>query len=185
MTKPLKRRYAVTAVFAALTSIAIECSAQAIAAQPPTAGSAPVTVVNTPLPVQGTVTVQGTVSVTAGEPVNARNTVTGTTNQTDNFVYTIPAGKRLIIDYVSARATVQAGESVSGIFISFPVVHFFVVVSQGPDIGGENVFTAAQSLRVVLGPFAEPTPIRMRMEKNVGGTTSIFAATLAGQLVEP
>lgn len=152
-------------------------SSSAFAQGPP--GGLRVNVVNTPL------TVQGIVSVAAGDPVNARDTASGTSNQTDAFPYTIPAGKVLIIEYLSASAQVPAGETVWSMFISFPVVHYFVVASQGPTLGGRSVFTAAQSLRIALGPFATATVIRVRMEKNVGGTPSTFDVTLAGQLLDP
>jgi hypothetical protein len=125
------------------------------------------------------------VSSNAPEPINASNGLTSQSNQVDNPVFTIPAGKRLVVDYVSARGLVPAGESVSSMFINLPVVHFFVVATQGSDISGKSVFTAAQSLRVTIGPFPVPRDVVVRMERNAFGTDASLAVTLAGELVNP
>lgn len=90
-----------------------------------------------------------------------------------------------MVDYVSARGVVPSGESVSGIFINLPVVHFFMVLAQGADISGQSVFTAAQDLRIALGPFAGPNDVVVRMERNAFGTSANLAVTLAGTLVTP
>jgi len=125
------------------------------------------------------------VSPNVPEPINAFNEVTSQGNQVDNRVFTIPAGKRLVVDYVSAKGLVPAGESVSSIFINLPIVHFLVVATQGGDIFGKSVFTAAQSLRVTIGPFAVPRDVVVRMERNMSGTDASLAVTLAGELVSP
>jgi hypothetical protein len=119
------------------------------------------------------------------EPVNAFNAVTSQSNQIDNHVFTIPPDSRLVVDYVSARGVVPPGESVSGIFINVPVVHFFMVLAQGADIFGKSVFTTAQDLRIELGPFADPRNVVVRMERTAFGTSANFAVTLAGTLVNP
>ena len=124
-------------------------------------------------------------SPNAPEPINASHAVTSQTSQVDNPVFTIPAGKRLVVDYVSARGLVPAGESVSSISINLPVVHFFVVATQGSDQFGKSVFTAAQSLRVTIGPFPVARDVVVRMERNTSGTDAIFAVSLAGELVHP
>jgi DNA-binding transcriptional regulator of glucitol operon len=125
---------------------------------------------------------------TAAPPtqVNAFNQVSNNlSNQVDNHVFTIPAGKRLAIDYFSAKGTVPAGDSVSGIHINNPVVHFFVVTAQGTDISGKSVFAAAQSFHTTIGPFSVPTDVVVRMERNRfgPGTEAALAVTLAGQLL--
>ena len=121
----------------------------------------------------------------AAEPVNAFNQVISQSNQVDNHVFTIPPGKRLVVDYVSARGVVPSGESVSGIFINLPVVHFFMVLAQGADISGKSVFTAAQDLRIALGPFAGRSNVMVRMERTAFGTPANLEVTLAGTLVDP
>src|SRR5262245_14875824 len=76
-------------------------------------------------------------SPNAPEPINVSNAVVSQSNQIDTPVFTIPAGKRLVVDYVSARASVPAGESVLSIHLNLPVLHFFVVGStQGTDPNG-------------------------------------------------
>jgi hypothetical protein len=124
-------------------------------------------------------------SPNAPEPINASNAVTSQTSQVDNPVFTIPAGKRLVVDYVSARGLVPAGESVSSVSINLPVLHFFVVATQGSDLFGKSVFTAVQSLRVTIGPFPVPRDVVVRMERNAFGTDASLAVTLAGELVNP
>jgi hypothetical protein len=69
-------------------------------------------------------------------------------------------------------------------FINTPIVHFFVVATQGNDFtSGKRVFTTAQSLRTTIGPFVAPTDVVVRMERNTVGTDARLAVTLAGELV--
>ena len=124
-------------------------------------------------------------SPNAPEPINVSKAVTSLASQVDNPVFTIPAGKRLVVDYVSARGLVPAGESVWSISINLPVGHFFVVATQGSDLFGKSVFTAAQSLRVTIGPFPVQRDVVVRMERNAFGTEAILTVTLAGKLVTP
>ena len=125
------------------------------------------------------------VSPNEPEPINVFNAVTSQTSQVDNPVFTIPAGKRLVVNYVSAKGVVPAGESVSSILINLPIVHFFVVATQGADQFGRSVFTAAQSLRATIGPFPVQRDVVVRMERNASGTDASLAVTLAGELVNP
>jgi hypothetical protein len=125
------------------------------------------------------------VSPNEPEPINVSNAVTSQTSQVDTQVFTIPAGKRLVVNYVSARGLVPAGESVSSISINLPIVHFFVVATQGSDFFGKSVFTAAQSLRATIGPFPVQRDVVVRMERNASGTDASLAVTLAGELVNP
>jgi hypothetical protein len=135
-----------------------------------------VRVTNTPLPVT---------AVIAGAPVNAVSRVSSLTNQVDNTVFTIPVGKRLVIEYVSARATVPSGQTVSAIHLNIPIVHFFVVAAQGTELNGDSVFAAAQSLRITIGPFGAAMGVVVRAERNAfGTTTAILEVTLAGQLID-
>ena len=125
---------------------------------------------------------------TAAPPtqVNAFNEVfNNLSNQVDNHVFTIPAGKRLAIDYLSSKGTVPAGDSVSGVQINNPVVHFFPVVAQGSDISGKSVFVAAQGFHTTIGPFPVPRDVVVRMERKMfgAGTEAALAVTLAGQLL--
>jgi hypothetical protein len=125
---------------------------------------------------------------TAAPPtqVNAFNEVfDNLSNQVDNHVFTIPAGKRLAIDYLSAKGMVPTGDSVSGVQINGPIVHFLPVVPQGLDISGKSVFVAAQGFHTTIGPFPVPTDVVVRMERKMfgAGTEAALAVTLAGQLL--
>lgn len=103
----------------------------AIASGSDAAPSQPVNVTNTPLPVRVT-SLPLAVTIVPGKSVNAFNQVSDVSNQISNHVFTIPAGTRLLIEYVSAKGTVPYGDSVFAIHINNPVV-FFVVVAQGTD----------------------------------------------------
>jgi hypothetical protein len=115
-----------------------------------------------------------------GEPVNVLASTSSMSNQIDVAVFTVPVGKRLIIEYLSLSAEVPAGQRVTGFLINLPVVHFFVVFPQGRNITGSDVFTAAQALRVVIEPGQT---IRVRAERDAFGTNARLAVTLAGTLV--
>jgi hypothetical protein len=115
-----------------------------------------------------------------GEPVNAFVVTVSLANQIDVDVFTVPVGKRLIIDYLSLSAEVPAGQRVTGFLINLPVVHFFVVFPQGRNISGRDVFTTAQALRVVIEPGKT---VRVRAERNASGTNALLWVALAGTLV--
>ncbi len=126
-------------------------------------------------------------SITPGESVNAFQQVSDNlSNQVDNHVFTIPAHKSLVIDYLSAKGTVPVADSVSGIQINNPVVHFLVVNAQGTDISGKSVFAAAQTLHTTIGPFTVPTDVVVRMERRMfgPGTEATLGVSLAGQLLK-
>jgi hypothetical protein len=123
----------------------------------------------------------------AAQPVsvNVFSQVRSSSNQVDNTVFTIPVGKRLVIEYVSARATVPSGQTVSAIHLNIPIVHFFVVAAQGTTLSGDEVFTAAQSLRTTVGPFRTPMDVVVRAERNAfESPPAILDVTLAGQLID-
>src|SRR5262245_18383652 len=124
------------------------------------------------------------VSPNAPEPINVSNAVASQSNQVDTPVFTIPAGKRLVVDYVSARALEPAGESV---LILQPPAHTLLRRGFDPraDLQGRSVFTAAQSLRAAIGPFPVQRDVVVRMERSAFGTPAILAMTLAGELVNP
>lgn len=151
-----------------------------------TGGCSSVQVTNTPLPVQVTNTPLPVV-VLGGQPVNVFNTVSSEGNQVDNHVFTIPAGKRFVIEYVSARGVVPAADSVFGLQINIPVVHAFAVAAQGTNASGSRVFTAAQSLHTTVGPFPGATNVVVRMERSMfgAGNGATLLVTLAGQLLDP
>ena len=74
-------------------------------AAPPTQS---VQVTNIPLPVK-VANPPLAVTVISGEQVNAFHEVSDLSNQVNNPVFTIPTGKRLVIEYLSAKGTVPAG----------------------------------------------------------------------------
>ncbi len=113
------------------------------------------------------------------EEVNILAETFDQTNQVDLQVFTVPAGKQLIIEYVSLRARVPAGETVNSALLNLPHVHFFVVAAQG-TIGNQSFFTAAQNTRIVIGAGQR---VVFRAERSNHGTTALVSATIAGRLV--
>ena len=115
-----------------------------------------------------------------GEPVNVFVWTNSTSNQINVDVFTVPLGKRLIIEYLSLSAEVPAGQRVTRFLINLPVVHLFVVFPQGRNLFDRDVFTAAQALRVVIEPGQT---IQVRAERNAYSTQAWLLVTLAGMLV--
>jgi hypothetical protein len=115
------------------------------------------------------------------EPVNLLATTSSTSNQMNVAVFAVPAGRQLIIDYVSIRAQVPYGETVNSAFMNLPNVHYFVVSGQGTDLGNRSVFAAASSTRIVVG---SGKTIVFRVERDGVGTTGFLSAAIAGRLVK-
>lgn len=114
------------------------------------------------------------------EPVNVFVSTSTQSNQMDITAFTVPTGKRLIIEYISLRARVPAGQTVTEFFMNRPHVHFFVVSKQGTDISGRDVFTAAQDARIIL---KAGDTIVFRAQRNAFGNTAFLDAAFAGKMV--
>jgi hypothetical protein len=114
------------------------------------------------------------------ESISVWADVFATGNMMDVAVYTVPAGKQLIIDNVSMHADVPAGELVIGASINLPAPHIFVVTSQGTsDL--RSYFAAAQSTRIVVG--ANET-IVFRVRRSNHGTGGYAFVAIAGRLLK-
>jgi hypothetical protein len=76
---------------------------------------------------------------------------------TPTAVFTVPAKKRLVIEFFSAEAVVAPGETVGRFFLStqnpasgnVDFAHFIGPSSHGPSLGQE-VFVASQALRMYV-----------------------------------
>lgn len=76
-------------------------------------------------------------------------------------VFTVPAGQRLIVDFVSAEAIVPRGQMVNGVFVCVQAnanlsrfCHVIGATSHGPS-GGLDVFIAAQQMELFVDPGQE------------------------------
>ena len=144
------------------------------------AGSAPVTVVNTPLPITGT--------LVPSQPfaVGGSGVTQDTLFAVDDF--TVPAGKRLIVEMVAIQARVPAGDLAScGVTASAatggdPTSYRFVTTPQGPVDGSTSAsFVSNPPVRLYLGPGDELTWFCFRSNGN-GFIT--FAWSISGYLVD-
>lgn len=114
-----------------------------------------------PVPVQGTVTVQGTPSVNvvdAREPFEKRldfDLDDGDFSDTASF--TVPAGKRLVVEFMSARVTLPLGQTPS-IFVnalSGALGYALPLEPQGVRATGVGTFNEFGTARDIL-EFADP-----------------------------
>lgn len=98
-----------------------EAEVQRIALAPnPSPPTLNVNLVNTPLPVMGTINVGATPNVMlvsdvdnpARQPVQVEVNcqIQSPQNSCEEDIYTVPAGKRLVIEYASMRAEINAGQ---------------------------------------------------------------------------
>ena len=114
------------------------------------------------------------------ESINVWSDAFSNSRQVDITVYTVPAGKQLIIDNISMRADVPAGEQVTGANINLPAPHIFVVSSQGTS-DDRGYYAAGQATRIVVGPNQT---IVFRVTRSHYGTGAYVFVSLAGRLVK-
>jgi hypothetical protein len=190
---------------------ALSAPTKTSAADPGPAAGINVHVVNTPLPVQGTVnvgnfpassTVSGSVSITGTPDVKVTNTASAPvlTRDVDNpalqpfqnvrvistpagllggdETFTVPAGKRLVIEFVSFQGSWPAGQATTRLFIGVcnsgggacQTRFFFPAVPQGPDFGGDSLFTASSPTRL----YADPgTDVTVSVRRNAAAGTGL------------
>lgn len=113
------------------------------------------------------------------ESINVWADTLDSTNQVDLAVYTVPPGKQLIIDYLSMRSYVPAGELVVSAGMNLPYVHFLTVNSQGAT-ENRSYFASAQKTRIVVEPNQT---IAFRVERSNHGTPAYVTVAIAGRLV--
>jgi len=144
---------------------------QAVAAQA-------VTVTNTPLPVRE-------VADPAKQPFQAME-IAQITDLNHLFqLATVPAGKRLVIEYASAGSNVTAGTKMVAVITTTAggntVSHSLVMVDQGLLQGSLNI-VAAQPMRLYADPGTPVTGIIWRDSPNGGGGN--WGMTISGYFVD-
>ena len=128
------------------------------------------------------------VSINETQPFQA---AAGTTQLSGNAgsltLATVPAGKRLVIEYVSAGGQVPPGQFVELFNISTAtdfngtVVHDLIVLSQPPAFNGDSVARACQQLRLYA---SSGTTVRVFFRRSSPAGTASFHATISGYLVD-
>jgi hypothetical protein len=147
-----------------------------------------VIVVNTPLPVRE-------VDKPANQPFQAIITLHIDQNVTsDTAFFTVPAGKRLVIEFVSVFGSAGDGNKMTASFSttvilnngSGPVVtaeHRLVMFEQG-QINDPVNFAAAQSMRVYADPATDVNVIIARTNPPPVDTSASATITISGYLID-
>jgi hypothetical protein len=203
-------------------AVAFTVPKSSLAADPGPAAGINVNVVNTPLPVQGTVnvgnfpassTVSGSVSITGTPNVKVTNTRSAPvlTRDVDNpalqpfqnsqvistpagllggdGTFTVPAGKRLVIEFLSFQGSWPAGQATTRLFIGVcnsgggqcQTEFFLPAISQGPDFGGNSLFAASSPMRL----YADPgTDVTVSVRRNATAGTGLAVVAISGYLVD-
>ena len=99
-------------------------------------------------------------------------------------LFTVPAGKRLVIEYASYWASVGAGDlpfiqimaAVGG-----PTIFYAVPVSKVGAQGGGDFFSGAQNLRVYANPG---TDVTIQFDRNLSATPATGRMAFSGYLVD-
>jgi len=101
--------------------------------------------------------------------------------------FTVPAGKRLVVETVTLRSTVPAGDATSCGLTVVPgaggaaITHDFAVTPHGPAPSPFHNFLSTASVRLYFGPGDE---LKWFCYRNGNGFVS-FAWSVSGYLVDP
>jgi hypothetical protein len=160
-----------------------------------------------PTSAQGITNVAGTVSVTntpnvhvanttpipvsfTSQPLAPFQTAASTTESGTNVstltVTTVPAGKRLVIEWVSMIGQVPAGQHVELMDLTVSngpggVSHQFVIQSQPDAVIGDALFRANQSLKLYADAGTQVSAL-FRRNSNAGSAN--YGITISGYLVD-
>lgn len=203
------KNYLTAAAALALVGLAVSViypdRASAQGGRPPT----PVEIVApVPVPISGNVGITGTAAVQVGNnaanPVLIRNVdnpvkqaVTfhaevdlsdGSLGEANLNAFAVPAGKRLVLEYVSGGAFLQPGQKpLVQVFTSFVTSGFFNLLTAVPQgnfsavFGRPEAFTITQGLRLYSdGPYS----VGIQLTRNESAGLAILQLTFAGYLVD-
>ena len=153
------------------------------------ANTTDVNVINTdPIPVSGDVNVLTVPPITVDTPVRTpfQKTLATTSWDTNsvNLILDVPWGQRLVIEYISAFASMSPNEELSSFAISTIVngisaTHQFSIPETAPGFTGSHTYVGGQSVRL----YADEGAL-IRFTK-VGSITAIGSAsiTVSGYLI--
>jgi hypothetical protein len=144
------------------------------------AAPAEVVVVNTPAEVIP-------VSINEPEPFQAAANVTQLSGANAGVLTfpTVPAGKRLVIEYVTASGQVPPGQFVELLNVSTTsgngaVTHNLLVFAQPPAGNGDTVARAAQQVKLYAN---DGTSVKVIFRRSSPAGVAFFGATISGYLV--
>jgi hypothetical protein len=175
MTMRHFRNFPYWAVYVAILFITLSVPTTRTQAAGPPPGL-DVNVVNTPLPVLQPFQHDSVITTPAG--------LLG-----GNDTFTVPAGKRLVIEFVSFRATWPAGQQTTLAFIGVcnsgggvcPTNFFVPAIAQGPDFGGGALFTGSSPTRL----YADAgTDVTVAIRRNATTGTGLASVAVSGYLCE-
>lgn len=102
-------------------------------------------------------------------------------------IIAVPAGRRLVIEYVSAQALLPTGQNLHQVSVSTQIKgttaqHFLVRNEHGPHFSGtDNLFVVGQQLRL----YADGgTPVIFSLARNVATGNPGYSLTVSGYLVD-
>jgi hypothetical protein len=147
-----------------------------------------VVIVNTPLPVRE-------VDKPANQPFQAYISLhLDLTETSKSDFFSVPAGKRLVIEFVSVIGSAASGDKMIASITttlnlnggSGPIVtaqHNLVMIEQGP-INDPMNFTAAQPMRVYADPVTDVHANIARTNPTSGTSTASATITISGYLID-
>jgi hypothetical protein len=109
------------------------------------------------------------------------------TNASTITIATVPAGKRLVIEFLSALAQMPAGQSLVGCQINTiappfgGVTHELLINEQPAFVNGDALWRASQHLRLYADPGSS---VRMLVTRDSSAGQALFLATVSGYLVD-
>lgn len=183
-----KRRFPAVAGLSILVLALIVASPSWVSAVP---SDKDVRVINStlePVPIVGTVTVSNANANTL-QPFQASVNSTQTTpsNVSTATLATVPAGKRLVIEFVTMTAQVPQGQHAEIMEITTStdpvggVSHQLLIVPQPDAVIGDALFRSSQEVKLYANAGTQ-VQVLWRRNSNLG--TATFSATLSGHLVD-
>jgi hypothetical protein len=171
MFKSISQLMSRAAVLAVVASMVVAAAATGHAAQEPTD---PQTTAAKPVPPGGGNSPTGpTFQIQLG--VDLKQSFVGTNS------FAVPAGKQLVIEYVSASGSVPSGESLMYSVTTGSVQHFIPATQQALDLY-RVFFIAGQQTRI----YAEPgTTVIVGVLRTGSGGDASANISISGSLVDP
>lgn len=124
----------------------------------------------------------------AGQPFQTGASVTQAgTNVSLINVATVPAGKRLVIEFISATGQVPVGQHVELMEINTitdpfgGLTHQLLVHAQPPAVIGDSLFRANQQLRLYANAGSQ---VKALFRRSSSAGNGVFLVTISGYLVD-
>jgi len=101
-------------------------------------------------------------------------------------IFTVPAGKRFIVETVSARTELAPLDAVNRVELitelgNKPVFHGILVSKQGLDLNGQNVFVGTHSIRA----YADPgTDVQLEFSHSNVSDDAVATMTISGYFID-